>query len=54
VNFSPDLRLNLAYFMTNYSDWTKASADYNSTTLAGTDVYSRVSKVFGIGIEYTF
>jgi long-chain fatty acid transport protein len=54
VNFSPDLRLNLAYFMTNYSDWTKASADYNSTTLAGTDVYSRVSKVFGIGLEYKF
>lgn len=46
--------LNAAYFWTNYSDYTKASADYNGTGLAGTDVYSRTNKVFGLGVHYHF
>jgi long-chain fatty acid transport protein len=54
VKITPDLRLNIAYFFTNYSDWTKASANYNGTTLAGTDVFSRTNKVFGIGVDYKF
>lgn len=51
---TPKLSLNLAYFFTNYSDWTKTSANYNGTTLPGTDVYSRTNKVIGIGIDYKF
>jgi long-chain fatty acid transport protein len=54
VNITPDLRLNLSYFFTNYEKWTKASTNYNGTTLAGTDVYDRTNKVFGIGLEYKF
>jgi len=54
VNITPDLRLNLSYFFTNYDKWTKASTNYNGTTLAGTDVYDRTNKVFGIGLEYKF
>jgi len=54
VNLSPKLRLNLAYFFTNYSKWTKASTNYNGTGLAGTDVYDRTNKVFGIGVDYKF
>lgn len=54
VNITPDLRLNLSYFFTNYDKWTKVSANYNGTTLAGTDVYDRTNKVFGIGLEYKF
>ncbi|MCE5332645.1 MAG: aromatic hydrocarbon degradation protein [Bacteroidales bacterium] len=54
VNITPDLRLNLAYFFTNYSKWTKQSSNYNNTTLAGTDVYDRTNKVFGIGLDYKF
>ena len=54
VKITPDLRLNIAYFFTNYSDWTKASANYNGTTLAGTDVFGRTNKVFGIGVDYKF
>ena len=54
VKITPDLRLNIAYFFTNYSDWTKTSANYNGTTLAGTDVYSRTNKVFGVGLDYKF
>ena len=54
INITPDLRLNLSYFFTNYDKWTKATANYNGTTLAGTDVYDRTNKVFGIGVEYKF
>jgi long-subunit fatty acid transport protein len=54
INITPQLRLNLSYFFTNYEKWTKASTNYNGTTLAGTDVYDRTNKVFGIGLEYKF
>ena len=54
VNLTPALRLNVAFFFTNYSDWKKESANYNGTTLAGTDIYARTNKVFGIGIDYKF
>ena len=48
------LRLNLAYFVTNYEDWTKVSTSYNGTGLAGTDVFARTNKVFGIRVDYKF
>ncbi len=54
VKITPKLRLNLAYFFTNYSDWTKNSTNYNGTTLTGSDVYGRTNKVFGIGLDYRF
>jgi len=66
VNITPKLRLNVAYFFTNFSDWTKTTAastvsngnggykGYNGTPLAGTDVYGRTSMVFGIGLDYKF
>lgn len=54
VKITPKLRLNLAYFFTNYEKWTKASTNYNGTTLAGVDVYDRTNKVFGIGLDYNF
>lgn len=54
VNLTSKLRLNLAYFFTNYAKWTKHSTNYNNTLLAGTDVYDRTNKVFGIGVDYNF
>jgi len=54
MNITTDLRLNVGYFFTIYSDWTKASANYNGTTLAGTDIYGRTNNVFGIGLDYKF
>lgn len=44
--------INAAYFWTTYSDYPKASANYNGTGFAGTDVYSRTNKVFGLGVHY--
>jgi long-chain fatty acid transport protein len=62
INITPDLRLNLSYFFTNYDKWTKTMANYNNTNttsdptknISGTDVYDRTNKVFGVGIEYKF
>jgi long-chain fatty acid transport protein len=62
INITPDLRLNLSYFFTNYDKWTKTTANYNNTNttsdpaknISGTDVYDRTNKVFGVGIEYKF
>jgi long-subunit fatty acid transport protein len=54
VNLTSKLRLNLAYFFTNYDKWTKQSSNYNNTMLAGTDVFFRTNKVFGIGADYSF
>ena len=59
IRLLPKMTLNIAYFWTNYSKYTKSTdasskGGYNSTTLAGTDVYSRTNKVFGFGIDYKF
>ncbi len=62
IDVTPKLRINLAYFFTNYSDWTKTTANYNKTTplessaasISGTDIYARTNNVFGIGLEYKF
>ena len=58
VNITPKLALNVAYFWTTYRDYTKVvpagNPGYCGTTLAGTDVYSRTNKVFGVGVDYKF
>ena len=54
VNLSKSVQLNIGYFFTNYSDYTKASANYNGTGIPGTDVYSRTNKVFAAGIDFSF
>lgn len=54
INITSDLRLNVAYFFTKYTPWTKESVSYNGQPLAGKDVYDRTNKVFGIGLDYNF
>lgn len=54
LRMTKHLTLNVAYFWTNYSDYTKQSTNYNGLPLAGTDVYSRTNKVFGLGVDYKF
>jgi len=66
VNLTKQLRLNVAYFFTNYDKWTKvvekdkvfnAAANtkgYNGTGLGGTDVFDRTNTVIGVGIDYKF
>ncbi len=54
VNVAKNVRINLAYFFTNYDNWTKNTENYNGTGLAGTDVFSRTNKVFGVGVDFSF
>ncbi|MFA6368660.1 MAG: aromatic hydrocarbon degradation protein [Bacteroidales bacterium] len=54
MNINSNLRLNVGYFFTIYSDWTKISDNYNGTTVSGTDVYGRTNNVIGIGLDYKF
>lgn len=54
VNLSKSVQLNIGYFFTNYTDYTKRSADYNGTGVAGSDTYSRTNKVFAAGIDFSF
>ncbi len=53
VKVSDKCSVNAGYFKSEYKDYTKASKNYNSTSLPGTDVYSRENKVFGIGVTYS-
>jgi len=54
VNVSPKVKINIGYFWTNYSDYTKNSADYMGTGQPGKDVFSRTNKVFGAGVDFSF
>ena len=54
INVSESVRINLAYFITKYDDWTKQSANYANLPVAGTDIFSRTNKAFGIGVDFRF
>ena len=63
VNVSSKVKINVGYFWTVYSDYTKTVDDYgniNSMTgggipaIAGADVFSRTNKVFGAGVDFSF
>ncbi len=54
VNLNEHLRLNVSYFTTIYSDYKKSSDNYLSTTIPGSDTFSRTNNVFGVGIDYKF
>ena len=54
VYITEKIRINLAYFFTQYEDWTKEFTNYNGLPFPGTDVYSRTNNVVGIGIDFRF
>ncbi len=49
VNVSPKVKINVAYFWTNYSDYNKEPGGGTSK-----DVFSRTNKVFGAGVDFSF
>ena len=57
-NINDKMRLNISYFKTIYSDYTKEftaeQGGYMGTGYPGKDVYSRTNDVIGIGIDYKF
>jgi len=52
------LSLDVAYFWTTYSDYTKEKPrGLEATSMASLvdkDVYSRTNKVFGVSVNYKF
>lgn len=54
VNVAENVRINVAYFFTNYEDWTKEITDYAGTGLPGKDVFARTNKTFGVGVDFSF
>ena len=53
-NLMKNLKLNVAYFWTNYDTYNKEVSSYNGTGIAGKDAFTRTNKVFGVGIDYKF
>ncbi len=53
-NLAKNMKLNVAYFWTNYGKYNKELTNYNGTGIAGADVFTRTNKVFGIGVDYKF
>ena len=52
---TPNIRVNLAYFFTNYDKWKKVvTTGYNGTPLGGTDEFMRTNKVIGVGLDWNF
>ncbi|MCD7972017.1 MAG: aromatic hydrocarbon degradation protein [Candidatus Azobacteroides sp.] len=53
VFVSPTVKINVGYFWTTYSDYTREVADY-AKEYPGTDVFSRTNKVFSAGVDFSF
>lgn len=53
-NLMRNLKLNVAYFWTNYDTYNKELSSYNGTGISGKDSFTRTNKVFGVGIDYKF
>ena len=53
-NISEKVRLNISYFCSLYSKYTKEQAQYQGTPYPGTDVFSRTNHVIGAGIDFKF
>ena len=54
-NINEKMRLNVSYFCSLYSDYTKGPMPkYNSTPYSGTETYSRTNHVIGVGLDYKF
>lgn len=59
IKVAPKVKINIAYFWTNYQDYNKVPG--GGVTLSGTefaktnkDVFSRTNKVFGAGVDFSF
>ena len=48
-NINDKMRLNVSYFCTIYSDYTK-----QPTTTSPQEIYSRTNNVIGVGVDYKF
>lgn len=56
IKLNKKLNVNIGYFITEYSDYTKNMSNYAGIPglFPGKDTYSRTNKVFGFGVDYKF
>ncbi len=54
ITISPKVKLNIGYFWTNYSDYTKEPGGGIGSVTTSKDVFSRTNKVFGAGVDFSF
>ena len=54
INVSPNVKINLGYFWTTYSDYTKEPGGGIGSVTTSKDVFSRTNKVFGAGVDFSF
>jgi long-subunit fatty acid transport protein len=54
VQLTKNIKVNLAYLLTNYDDWTKVSQNYGGAQIKGTDIFGRTNQAFGIGLDFRF
>ncbi len=53
-NINDKMRLNVSYFCSLYSDFTKNQQQYQGLPYAGSNTYSRTNHVIGVGLDYKF
>ena len=55
VRVAPNMKVNIAYFWTNYEHFDKAYTQRVGTLdLQNTDRFTRTSKVLGVGLDIDF
>lgn len=54
VNVSKSVQINVGYFFTDYSDYTKKTDNYLGSGYANQDVFTRKNKVFTAGVDFSF
>ncbi|MBB4036386.1 long-chain fatty acid transport protein [Dysgonomonas hofstadii] len=54
VNVAPNVRINVGYFWTTYSDYTKEPGGGIGTVTTSKDVFARTNKVFAAGVDFSF
>ncbi|MDH6307296.1 long-chain fatty acid transport protein [Dysgonomonas sp. PFB1-18] len=54
VNVSPNVKINVGYFWTTYSDYTKEPGGGIGSIITNKDVFSRTNKVFAAGVDFSF
>lgn len=55
IKISPKLTFNIAYMLTNYENFEKASNfKLGAASIPMKETFTRTSKVFGVGVDYSF
>ena len=60
LNLSSHVQMNIAYFWTDYKDYTKtytntfSMGEQTLPSVTGSNTYKRTNKVFGVSLDYTF